>query len=169
MGQTIFGGSKQQSTSSSNNQAFPLLSQPLQGVLNNGVNSGNQIANMLGLNGGAAQNEGFTNWQNSTGYQFGKQQGMDSITGNAAASGLLNSGGNEKALETYGQNYANTQYGNYNNMLQSLLGSGLQGAGTLANAGFQSQSQGSGSSSPGISKFIGQMMGKGAGGGGGGS
>lgn len=136
----LAGGSNTQS--SSTNQAFPILSGPLQGILGTGGQAGSQIADMLGLNGNASQSQGFNNWKNSTGYQFGLDQGMQSITGNAAASGLVDSGGNEKALQTYGQNYANTQYGNYMSQLQGLLGSGLQGAGVLAGAGNTSQSSG---------------------------
>lgn len=160
------GGSSTQSNSS--NQAFPLLSQPLQGVLGNGTAAGNQIASMLGLNGAPAQNQGFSNWQNSTGYQFGLNQGLQSVNGNAATQGLLNSGGNEKALQTYGQNYANTQYGNYTGMLQSLLGSGISGAGVLAGSGQKSSSTGTTTNdmfSPGgIPSGIGQLIGKAAGG-----
>lgn len=154
MGQTIFGGSSQQSS----NQAYPYLQKSLSGTVGQGTQAGSQIADMLGLNGTPSQNQGFQNWQNSTGYQFGKDQGMQSITGNAATQGLLNSGSTLKALDTYGQNYANTQYGNYTGQLQNLLGSGIQSANTISGSGGQS----SGSSSPGISKFIGQMLGKGA-------
>lgn len=158
MGQTIFGGSKQQSQSS--NQAYPYLQKSLSGTVGQGTQAGSQMANMLGLNGAPAQGQGFDNWKNSTGYQFGLDQGMQSITGNAATQGLLNSGGTLKAMDTYGQNYASTKYGDYMGQLQNLLGSGIQGANTISGAGGQATS--SGSSSPGIGKFIGQMLSKGA-------
>lgn len=159
MGQTLFGGSS--GSQSSSNQAYPYL----QGALSPGVASGqsatSQLANMLGLNGPAGQQQGFNNWQNSTGYQFGLDQGSKAITGNAAASGLLDSGSTAKALDTYGQNYANTQYQNYLNPLENLMSSGLTGAGIIGGAG--NVSSGQNSSSPGIGKFIGQMIGKGGG------
>lgn len=142
------------------NQAYPYLQGALGGTVGNGGAAGNQIANMLGLNGGTAQNQGFTNWQNSTGYQFGKQQGMDSITGNAATSGLLNSGGTLKALNTYGQNYANTQYGNYTSQLQSLLGSGNQAAGVLGGAGNTSTTTNDAFAPGGVPAGIGQILAK---------
>lgn len=150
------------SDTSSTNQAYPYLQGALGGTIGQGTGAGNQIASMLGLNGGSAQNQGFTNWRNSTGYQFGLDQGMQSITGNAAASGLVNSGGNEKALQTYGQNYANTQYGNYMGQLQGLLGSGLQGAGILAGAGPTSKGTTTNDmfSSGGGPAGIGQLLGK---------
>jgi hypothetical protein len=159
---SIFGGSQQQSSSS--NQAYPMLSNALGGQVSNGGAASNQISSMLGLNGTQGQNQAFQNWQDSTGYQFGLNQGSQAITGNAAATGLLNSGATAKALNTYGQNYANTQYGNYNNQLQGLVSGGNQAAGTIAQAGQQSNS--SGSSSPGIfgtggvSKGIGSLLGK---------
>lgn len=165
----IFGGSnsEQSSKSSSNsyNQAYPYLQGALSGTVANGTGAGNQIAGMLGLGGGDAQNAAFDNWRKSTGYQFGLNQGMDSITGNAATQGLLNSGSTLKALNTYGQNYANTQYQNYLNPLQNLLSSGLQGAGILGSAGnvsqAQSQSQGNSSESKGgIGGFVGSLLGK---------
>lgn len=150
------------SNSSSTNQAYPYLQSALGGTVGQGTTAGSQIANMLGLNGGSAQNQGFTNWQNSTGYQFGKQQGMNSITGNAATQGLLNSGGTLKALDTYGQNYANTQYGNYTNQLQQLLGSGIQSAGVLGSSGNTSKSTQTNDmfSSGGIPAGIGQLLSK---------
>lgn len=156
---SIFGGSDgsnqsqsqstQQSSSNQSNQAYPYLQGALSGIVGSGVGgAGSQIANMLGLNGPTAQNQGFGNWQNSTGYQFGLNQGLQSITGNAATQGLLNSGSTAKAVDTYGQNYANTQYGNYTGLLQQLLGSGLQGAGLIGSAGnlFNSSSSGTSSS-----------------------
>lgn len=153
---SIFGGSKQQSTSS--NQAFPQLSQSLGGTINNGASAGNSLANLLGLGGGPAQTQGFQNFRDSTGYQFGKDQGLNSITGNAATQGLLNSGGTLKAMDTYGQNYANTQYGNYTGMLQQLLGAGNQAGGVLSSAGNVSQS--TGSSTKGAGGFIGSLLAK---------
>lgn len=170
----IFGGSSSQSQQASNssNQAYPYLQGALSSNIGNVGAAGSQIANMLGLNGNAAQSQGFQNWQNSTGYKFGLDQGIQSITGNAATQGLLNSGGTLKAIDTFGQNYANTQYGNYMNQLTSLLGLGNQSAGVLAGAGPRSQSYGTSSSNSntgGIGGAIGTLLAKGGLGGGGGS
>lgn len=149
-GLSLFGGGKldgrtgQNSSSSSSvtdNQAYPMLSQALSPQVNNATNSSNMMSNLLGLNGGGGQNAAFDNWRNSTGYQFGMDQGTSAITGSAAAKGLLNSGSTAKALNTYGQNYANTQFGNY---FQQLLGLGNQGnnaAGVIENAGQETHQQ----------------------------
>jgi len=162
---SIFGGSQQHQSSSSlsENQAYPYLQGALGKNVSNGSGAGNQIADMLGLNGASSQNQGFNNWRNSTGYQFGLDQGVNSITGNAATSGLLNSGSTLKALDTYGQNYANTQYGNYTGMLQNLLNSGNQSAGIIGSAGGKSISNSLGSSSSntgGLGGFVGSLLGK---------
>lgn len=154
-GASPLGGQSQQSSSS--NQAFGQLSSGLGGNVTNGAGADSQIANMLGLNGNAAQSQGFNNWKNSTGYQFGLNQGMQSINGSAATQGLLNSGGNEKAIQTYGQNYANTQYGNYMNQLQGLLTGGNQSGSVISSAGNTQQS--TGGTSPGMGSF-GQLINK---------
>lgn len=153
---SVFGGSKQQSTT--NNQAYPMLSNALGGQINNATSGSNQLSNMLGLNGNQGQNDAFKNWQDSTGYQFGLNQGSQAITGNAAATGLLNSGATAKALNTYGQNYANTQYGNYTNQLQGLVNSGNQAAGVVEGAGQQTQS--SQKSTNGAGGAIGSILAK---------
>lgn len=160
-GQTLMGGSSSQSQS--NNQAYPYLQGALSPQVAQSGQASTQMGNMLGLNGPQSQNQGFQNWQNSTGYQFGLNQGLGSITGNAATSGLLNSGGTLKAMDTFGQNYANTQYGNYMGQLQSLLGSGNQAAGIIGSSGQQSSANSS--ESKGMGGFIGQLLTKGAGGG----
>lgn len=157
----IFGGSQSTQSSNSGNSAYPGLSNTLAGSIGNVGSASSQLGNMLGLGGGGAQDQAFKNWQNSTGYQFGLNQGMQSINGNAAASGLLGSGATGKALESYGQNYANTQYGNYTNQLQQLLNSGNQSAGILAGAGQHSSSSGSSSANNGgAGAAIGSLLAK---------
>lgn len=150
------GGS---SKSSSTNQAYPYLQGALGGTVGQGGKAGTQIADMLGLNGAPQQNQGFQNWQNSTGYKFGLDQGMQSITGNAATQGLLNSGSTLKAMNTYGQNYADSKYGDYMSQLQGLLGSGNQSAGILGSAGGTTQSTQS-PSSGGLGGMIGSLLAK---------
>ena len=156
----IFGGQQGQGQTNETNQAYPYLQSQLGGNVGNVGAAGSQIANMLGLNGSGAQNSGFQNWQNSTGYKFGLQQGTDAITGNAATQGLLNSGSTLKAVDTFGQNYANTQYGNYMNQLMGLLGSGNQSAGILGQAGNTMNSSYSNSTNPNLGGPIGQLLGK---------
>jgi hypothetical protein len=161
IGRDIFGGSTDKSQSTQSNQAYPYLSGAFAPTISNGVGAGTQIANMLGLNGPNAQASGFDTWKNSTGYKFGLDQGINAITGNAATQGLLNSGGTLKALDTYGQNYAATQYQNYLNPLQNLLGSALQGGSVLSSAGTVAQStRNATSNNGGVGGFIGSLLNK---------
>lgn len=170
----IFGGANQftgagqnqsTATSSASNQAYPYLQSALSPMVSNSGSANSQLANMLGLNGPQSQSAGFNNWKDSTGYQFGLDQGTAAITGNAATQGLLNSGSTLKALNTYGQNYANTQYQNYLNPLESLMNSGLTAASTIGSAGTvaNSNSQSSGTTaSPGggLGGLLGGLLGK---------
>jgi hypothetical protein len=152
---SIFGGSNEQR--SSGNLAYQGLNTALTPQVNNSTSASNGLAALLGIGGDPAkQQQAFSNWRNSTGYQFGLDQGSQAITQNAASRGLLDSGATAKALQTYGTNYANTQYGNYFNQLQGLTNSGNQAAGVLANAG--QVSQGTSTSKPGIGAFLGQIL-----------
>lgn len=156
---SIFGGNQSKEQSSQSNLAYPYLQGALGGTVNNGANASGQLASLLGLNGDQGQNDAFKNWQNSTGYQFGLNQGVGALTSTAATKGLLNSGSTAKAVDTYGQNYANTQFQNYLNPLQNLMSGGNQAAGTIANAGqVSSGSKTSGSNNGGAGGFIGSLL-----------
>jgi hypothetical protein len=152
----LMGGS--QSKSEAGNKSYGYLQNALGGTISQGGQAGSAIANLLGLNGGPAQNEGFNNFRNSTGYQFGLNQGMQAITGGAASKGLLNSGGALKALQGYGQDYANSKFGDYMSLLGNQQTAGLQGAGVLSSAGDWSKSKAI--ESKGAGGFIGSLMGK---------
>lgn len=58
------------------------------------------------------------------GYQFRLNQGLNAITGNAAARGMLNSGATLKGLTNYSQDYASSEFGNEWNRLAGLAGVG---------------------------------------------
>jgi len=159
----IFGGSQQSSNgvSSSSNVSNPYLTSALSGQVTNGTNASNTLASLLGGQGTAAQNQAFQNWQGSTGYQFGLNQGSQAITQNNAASGLLDSGATAKALNTYGQQYANTQYQNYLNPLQNLVNSGNQAGSIIGSTGNVSNGTNSSSGntySGGLGAFIGSIL-----------
>lgn len=65
------------------------------------------------------------------GYQFQLQQGTRALDHSAVANGNLFSGAQGKALQSYGQNLADTTYGN---QLQRLLGVSQQGLGAQGQA-----------------------------------
>lgn len=77
-----------------------------------------------------------TGWLKSQpGYQEGLDQGVNAITGSAATSGLLNSGGTLKALNRFGQDYANQNLTNIYNRLTNLAGMGQTANQSTAAAG----------------------------------
>lgn len=142
-----------------------MLSGKLGGMVDTVPQVQSSLMNLLGLGGGPAQTQGFDNWRNSTGYQFGLKNGMDAITGSAAAKGLLNSGSAMKALNRFGQDYASTKFNDYFNQMSGLLGSGLQAANVISGAGnyqkatAQSSSKGE-SAKGGFGSVVGSLFGK---------
>ena len=153
----LFGGSKNsssssqqsssQSTSNSGNQAYNYLKDTMGGNVTTGNNAFQSIAALLGQGGDAgAAKAGLDNYLGSTGYNFMMDQGSKAITGNKAASGLLNSGSTLKALNTYGQNTGSQYFQNYLNQLGSLFQGGQNSAGLISGAGGFSNSQSTSSS-----------------------
>jgi hypothetical protein len=149
---SVFGGKK----ATTHNQAYPFLQEQLGGSVGQVGQAGSQIGNMLGLNGGQAQTQGFDNFRNSTGYQFGMDQGMKAITGGAASKGLLGSGSTLKALQGFGQNFASSKYGDYLSQLFNLGNMGQQSANIISGAGQYQKSK----ETADKSGFIGSLFGK---------
>jgi hypothetical protein len=107
-----------------------------QHIIQQGQTAGDQQGALLGLGGNtAAAQQGFKDYQNSTGYQFQLGQGQRAVSTNAATAGLLNSGGNEKALAQYGQGLAGQSFNNYLGQMNTLRGAGQQQLGMVSGAG----------------------------------
>jgi hypothetical protein len=106
---------------------------------------------LLGLNGPDAAKAAIDRFQTSPGYQFQMEQGLRAIDAGAAAGQRLpgvRSGATLKAEETFGQELANQDFGNYYNRLSALSGQGLtaaQGIGA-ANQNLISQEEGNANS-----------------------
>lgn len=107
------------------------------------------------------------------GYQFGIDQGSNTIQRSVAAQGSLNSGGTLKALDRFGQDYASGQLNTAFNRLATLAGfgqvannQGLVGGQNYANqsgqnllAGGQAQAQGAYNQSQIGSGLLGNLTG----------
>lgn len=76
--------------------------------------------------------QAFQNYQNSTGYQFRLNQGMNALNSGYAGAGLIKSGAAMKAAQDYGQNIASQEFNNYMNLLAGQQGTGLTAAGAQA-------------------------------------
>jgi len=72
------------------------------------------------------------------GYEFNLDQGLKAVQGQQAAAGMLNSGNTLSALQSYGENYANTQLTNQELLLAQLAGANV---GSPATAGTILQNQ----------------------------
>ncbi|MEO7026508.1 MAG: hypothetical protein ABI056_03045, partial [Caulobacteraceae bacterium] len=104
--------------------------------IDRGNAAGNELNGFLGLGGDPAASQAALNtYLNSTGYQFDKNEGMSAITGDKAASGLLDSGSTLKALDSFGTGLAQ-QYGQqYAQNLAGVSGQGQAAVAGLTGAG----------------------------------
>lgn len=146
----ILGGSKQKHTSTTSNQAFDTINQAFSPMLSQGVAGANALSALLG-----GDTSGLRQYQNATGFDAAAEAGSRGITGNAAASGLLRSGGTGKALQAFGQDLQNQYTNQYIDRLLQQANLGLNAGGLLANAGQQHTSQGKSSSKKGLGGLIG--------------
>ncbi len=92
----------------------------------------NQLLGLGGANPSGGAGAAFDAYKNSDGYQFRLNQGTQAVTNNAAAKGALNSGATLKALQTYGQNTASSEFNTYLGQLQGQQGVGLSAASAQA-------------------------------------
>ncbi|QEL19342.1 hypothetical protein [Limnoglobus roseus] len=99
-----------------------------QPYLQSGTAAQNQLANLYGFNGQDAATAAMSQFQTDPGYQFARQQGIDALDASAARRGLLVSGNNQQAVQDFGTNLANQQYGNYLARLTGLANTGLTAA-----------------------------------------
>lgn len=76
----------------------------------------------LGLPGG--NSDAVNLWRQSPGYQAGLTTGKNAVQGSAAAGGRLFSGGTLKALDRFGSNYEDQQFGNWYGRLGEMSGAG---------------------------------------------
>lgn len=104
------------------------------------IDAGNSATNVLqslltGQGDTGAANAGYENYLQMAGYAPAMRQLSQNLTGQAAASGLLNSGSLAKSLQTRGTELNQGFYNNYLQNLSGLSGLGLQAGGLVANAG----------------------------------
>jgi hypothetical protein len=136
-----------QQTSSSTNQAYPLLQSAFGGQTGYAAKGSNAIADLLGLNGAGSQDAGFNRFKDSSGYNFIQNQGIDAINSNNASKGMLGSGSALKAITGYSSNLAKSFLNDYMGQLTGLADQGNKAGSILAGAGNTSQGQATSSGS----------------------
>jgi len=156
----IFGGSNNSSSSSSSNQNNGLITSTYGNQMTNGTTANNYLQSMLtGTGDTAAANKGYSNYLQQAGYQPAMTALSKNITGQGAASGLLNSGSTTKALQNSGAQLNNQFYNNYLQQLAGQSSQGLQAGSLVANTGQTSSSSGSGQLSNGLLSGLGPIAG----------
>jgi hypothetical protein len=125
-------------------------------------------ADLLGLNGPDAAAAAMGNFQQSPGYQWSMDQGTRAVDAGAAARGMLRSGAEIKAQQTFGTGLADQEFTNYYNRLaglsslgESAAAGGAQTAGAAANAALQggtAQSSIYGNTASGISNAANTLL-----------
>jgi hypothetical protein len=151
---STYGGQMNQGAGATNFLA-QLLGVSPQGVSGTANTVGN-AANAIAGAGGAQQ--GYNNYLQMAGYAPAMRQMAQGVTGQGAASGLLNSGATAKALQTRGAELNQGFFNNYLQQLQGLSGLGLQAGGLVANTGQKSTSTGGGPSTAGaIASTVGSL------------
>lgn len=128
------------STSSSENVNNDLITSTYSGQMGQGTGANNYLSALLTGSGNmGAANAGYQAYLANAGYAPAMRQLSQQITGQGAASGLLNSGATAKALQTRGTELNQGFYNNYLQQLAGLSGLGLQAGGLVANTGQKSE------------------------------
>ena len=125
-----------------------------QPFMQSGQNALNIYDNALGVNGSAAQQAYYNNFQNNPGFQAGVNYGLQQIQAQNASQGMGLSGNTLAALQNYSQNALSQQY---QTNLQDLF-QGAQLGANSANA-LASASTSSGSSQANSNNLAGQYLG----------
>jgi hypothetical protein len=148
--------------SSSSNINNDLIKSTYGSMMNQGTNANNFLSALLTGQGNTGQAQGgFQNYLSQAGFAPAMRQLSQNITGQGAASGLLNSGATAKALQTRGTELNQGFFNNYLQQLSGLSGQGLQAGGLVANTGNVSKSTGGGPSTAGsIGSAIGGIASK---------
>lgn len=123
-------GKRAKSTSTTenvNNQYIKDTFSPLTGYAGTGAE---MLASLLSGNA-----SGFNAYKDATGFNDLIQEGSRGITGNAAAGGLLRSGGTGKAIANYGNMMQNQYADQYLNRALNLSGLGFNAGQLIAGTG----------------------------------
>lgn len=130
-------------TSTSENVNNKLITGTYGGQMQQGVGATNFLSSLLtGQGDTSAAKGGYNNYLQMAGYAPAMRQLSQAVTGQGAASGLLNSGSTVKALQTRGAELNQGFFNNYLQQLAGLSGLGLQAGGLIANTGQRSDSKG---------------------------
>jgi hypothetical protein len=133
----------------SDNQAYPLIRDSLEGQIGSAPEGNNAIRSLLGLAGDTGQREAFDNFRNSSAYQFQQEEGTRGVTNSQAAKGMLGSGATLKGIARFSNNLATQYLDKYLDRLAGVSDAGIKAAQVIGGAGQRSRGT---STSQGTSK-----------------
>lgn len=142
---SFFGGKK--SSSDSGNYAYNDIKSAYSPVMGQAATGATALSKLLG-----GDSSGFNAFKQATGFDALTEQGSRGITGNAAASGLLRSGGTGKSLADYYGTMQNQFANSYMDKLLGQAGLGMQAGGLISNAGQFSKQRSS--DKPGLGDYL---------------
>lgn len=99
-----------------------------QPFLDTGAKANQTLEDLYGLNGQDAAAAATQNWQNTPGYQFARDQGIQALDASAASRGMLRSGNQMQAVQDYGTGLANQYYNDYLRQLANARAAGQDAA-----------------------------------------
>lgn len=107
------------------------------------INAGNQsLSSLMGQYGnlindpGALMNKMASGYQQSPGYQFNYNQGMNAVNNAAAAGGMLGTPSHQMDAGKMASNLANQDYNNYLGNVLGMYKTGLGGMGDVTHLGY---------------------------------
>ena len=100
-----------------------------------GMQASNAMNALLGFGDATQANQAFDRFQNSSGYQFRKDEGMNALASQYRGRGVSQSGAADRELIKFGQNFGSNEFGRYMGYLGNQQGVGLSAASALAGVG----------------------------------
>jgi hypothetical protein len=105
---------------------------PYQSLFTTGQSGYNAYADATGANGPAGMARALAAFQTSPGYQFSRDQGIQSIDRNRAAQGMLASGNTDTDIADFVTGLANQEWQNYVSNLSPFINAAQGAAGGIA-------------------------------------
>lgn len=128
-------------------QQYDLARKDNEPFIQSAQDSNKILRGFLGLDGEEAQQQAFSNYQQSPHVNFLQEQGNQNIIRNASATGGLGGGNVLKSLQSYGTSVAESSLGDHLNRLAAAQGSGQTAASQMGLMGQQYASSVAGANS----------------------
>jgi hypothetical protein len=99
-----------------------------QPFLDSGTAANSELSDLQGLNGPEAQAAAMARFHADPGYNFARDEGIKALDASAASRGMLRSGNQQRAVQTYGTGLADQYFKQYLDRLAGTAGKGQEAA-----------------------------------------